>query len=224
MERFKWLYKIPVKIFLIVYLVLSFVMPLLFLSLNIDKKSPVIIAFYIPSIFCFILLVIRFLNYLKAKGSSGYYIIKLFLGYILIFFPAVLFITVDINQGLNGLLMIPGLALEAGFLIWLLVRYLKKRWKKEHAIKEASSSSYSFEKLCDDFSTGREIEFTYNNEQYLYIYENGRYYFKRIIAVDPYEYEILSEAGNALVCIGASAVNGKNMTVIWPDIDNITAY
>lgn len=220
----QWLNKIPVKVFLIVFLVLSFALPLLILPLNIGKNSLATLAVIIPCSFCFILLATRIMTDLKVKGSGGYHVVKFFIYFLLIFFPAILFITVDINEGLKGYLMIPGLALEAGLLIYLYIRHCMKRYRKENPIRDAASSSYSFEELCGDFSSGREIEFTYGKIHYLFITENGRYYFKRIVAIDPYEYKILAEAENALACIGASAVNGKKISGIWPDAEDITVY
>lgn len=221
---FQKLNKIPVKLLVIVYIVLSFALPFIFLSQNIDYSNPVFYILNLPVMLCSILLIIRFINYLKAKGASGYNVVRYYLSFALILFPAILFIIVDKNESLNGFLMIPGLSLEAGLLIWLLVRYLKKQWKKERRVREETSSSYTFEDLCDDLLADREIEFTYDNVRYLFIPENGRYYFKRIVATDPYEYKVLAEAGNALVCIDASSVNGKKISGLWPDIEDITVY
>ncbi len=120
--------------------------------------------------------------------------------------------------------MIPGLVLEAGLLIWLFIRYRLKLSGDKHCVNEESSSSYSFEKLCDDLSADREIEFTYDNVRYLFIPENGRYYFKRIVSTDPYEYEILAEAESPLECIDASGLNGRKMSSFWPDVKDIEVF
>jgi hypothetical protein len=225
MNRFiQRLSKIPVKMFLLIYIVLYIVLAFVSLSLNVEKNSPAAFALAIPVIFSSVMLFVRYMIYLKAKDSVFYYFNKFFLSCAVCAFPVVILIILDNNLDLGGFLWMPGIIFEAGLLIWLLVRYFMKQWRKEHPIKEATGSSYSFERLCGDFSDGREIEFTYDNTRYLFIPENGRYYFKRIVSIDPYEYEILAEAGNALVCIDASSVNGKKMTGLWPEIENITVY
>lgn len=121
--------------------------------------------------------------------------------------------------------MISGVILGIVLLICLFIRYRMKRSKKiEYSDKKGISNSYPFEQLCADFGEGREIEFTYDNARYLFIPENGRFFFKRIIAIDPYEYAILAESEDALACVDASAINGKKITGFWPDIEDITIY
>jgi len=210
--------KIPTLMFVIVI----FALALLGLSLNIEKNSPAAIALSVPYLLCVIMLVIRFLNHLKAKGSGWYHVFRFFFGYALICFTAGLFIVLDLQFSLKGFLMIPGLVLEVGLIISLFIRYRLKCGGKKHS--EKSSSSYSFENLCDDLSADLEIEFTYDNVRYLFIAENRRYYFKRIVSTDPYEYEILAEAGNPLVCIDSSGINGRKMTGLWPDVKDIEVY
>jgi|GEM_PF-2601999 len=221
MKKLKqWLDKIPTQSFVIIIFALAF----LYLPLNIEKNSPAAIALSLPSLLCIIILAIRFLNHLKAKGSGWYYVFRFFFGYSLICFPAGLFIALDLQFSLNGFLILPGLVLEIGLLIWLFIRYRLKRPGNKHSVKEESSSSYPFENLCDDLSADLEVEFTYDNVRYLFIPENGRYYFKRFVSTDPYEYEILAEAENPLMCIDSSGINGRKMTGLWPNAKDIEVY
>ena len=216
----QWLDKIPTLVFVIIIIALAF----LVYPLDIEKNSPAAIALSLPYLLCVIMLAIRFLNHLKAKGSGWYHVFRFLFGYFVICFPAILLIVLDVQLSLKGLLMIPGLVLEAGLLIWLFIRYRLKRSGNNHYVKEESSSSYSFEKLCDDLSADLEIEFTYDSVRYLFIPENGRYYFKRIVSTDPYEYEILAEAENPLECIDSSGLNGRKMISLWPDVKDIEVF
>lgn len=221
MKKLKhWLDKIPTLIFVVIVFALAFLAPLL----DIEKNSPAAIALSIPYLLCILMLAIRFLNHLKAKGSDWYHVFKFFFGYLLICLTVGLFIVLDVQSNLKGLLMIPGIALEGVLLIWLFVRYRLKRSGINHFVKEGSSSSYSFEKLCEDLSADHEIEFTYDNVRYLFIPENGRYYFKRIVSTDPYEYEILAKAEDPLECIDSSDLNGRKMTDLWLDVKDIEVY
>ncbi len=122
----------------------------------------------------------------------------------------------DNYLGLNGFLCVSGVAFAVVFLICLFIIYRIMQRKKEN--------SYSFKDLCGDFTADLEIEFTYDHTRYLFMPENGRYYFKRIVAIDPFEYEILAEAQDASACIDASAVNGKKIAGLWPEIEDITVY
>ncbi|MEM5770711.1 MAG: hypothetical protein AAGU32_20855 [Bacillota bacterium] len=216
----QWFEKIPTLVYVIVIFALGFLGSLL----GIEKNSPAAIALSLPYLLCVIMLVIRFLNQLKAKGSGWYHVFRFLFGYFLIGLPAALFIVLDVQSNLKGLLMVPGIALEAGLLIWLFIRNRLKRSGNTHFVKEESSSSYSFEKLCGDLSAGLEIEFTYDNVRYLFIPENGHYYFKRIVSKDPYEYEILAEEENPLECIDSSTLTGRKMTDIWPEVKDIEVF
>ncbi len=212
----QWLNKIPTLVFLIIIFILAF----LGLPLGIEKNSPAAIGLSLPYLLCVIILFMRFLNHLRAKGSGWYHIFRFFFGYLLICFAAGFFIILDIQFSLKGFLMFPGLMLEVGLLIWLFIKYRLKR----NSSKEKSSSSYSFEKLCDDLSADLEIEFTYDSVRYLFIPENGRYYFKRIVSTDPYEYEILAEASDPLVCLDSFGLNGRKLIVLWSDVKDIKVY
>jgi hypothetical protein len=220
MKKLKqWLDKIPTLIFVIIFFAIAFLVT----PLGIETNSPAAIALCLPYLFCVIMLLFRFLNYLKAKGSGWFHFFRFFFGYMLICFPAGLFIALDYQFNLKGFLMTPGLVLELILLIWLFIRYRLKRSGNKH-VKEESGSTYSFENLCDDLSAELEIEFKYDNVRYIFMPENGRYYFKRIVSTDPYEYEILAEAENPLVCIDSSDLNGRKMSDIWPDVKDIEMY
>ena len=134
----QWFDKIPS----LIYVVIIFALAFLGLLLNIEKNSPAAIALSLPYLLCVIMLAIRFLNNLKAKGSGWYYFFRFLFGYLLIGLPAALFVVLDVQSNLKGLLMIPGLVLEAGLLIWLSIRYLLNRSGNKHIVKEESSSSY----------------------------------------------------------------------------------
>ena len=216
----QWLNRIPTLNFVLIVFALTFLGP----TLNIEQNSPVAIALSVPILLCIIMLAIRFLYYLKAKGSGWHHIFKFFFGYALVSLAAGFFIALDFQFSLKGFLMIPGLALEVGLLIWLFIRYRLKYLGNKHSVKEESSSSYSFENLCDDLSADLEIEFTYDHARYLFMPKNGRYYFKRIVSTDPYEYEVLVESENPLACISSSVLNGKKMTDLWPGIKDIEVY
>ncbi len=216
----QWLNKISTLTFVIIIFALTF----LYYQLNIEKNSTVAFLLGLPFLLLYIILVFRLLNYLKAKGSGWYHFFRFFFGYLLICFPAGLLIALDLNFNLKGFLMIPGLVLEVGLLIWLFIKYRFKHLGIKHSLTEKSSNSYSFENLCDDLSADIEIEFTYDNFRFLFIPENGRYYFKRIVSADPYEYEILAEAEDPLTCIDLAVLNGKKISGVWPDVKDIKVY
>ena len=135
----------------------------------------------------------------------------------------VVLVYLDNNLQLNGFLLIPGIIFEVVLIICLFIRNRIKR-SKETEYSDKEGTSYTVEQLCIDLEDGCEIEFTYDYTRYLFIPENGRYFFKRIVSIDPYEYEILAEAEDALACIGASAVDGKKIIGLWPDVEDITVY
>lgn len=216
----QWFNKIPTLNFVLIVFALTFLGP----TLNIEQNSPAAIALSVPILLCIIMLAIRFLYYLKAKGSGWHRIFKFLFGYALVLLATGFFIALDFQFSLKGFLMIPGLALEVGLLIWLFIRYRLKYLGHKHSFKEESSSSYSFENLCDDLSAELEIEFTYNHVRYLFMPENGWYYFKRIVSTDPFEYEVLAESGDPLACIDSSGLNGRKIADLWPDIKNIEVF
>ncbi len=124
MEKLKqWLDKIPTLTFLMIIIVLAF----LGWPLDIEKNSLVTIALSLAYLLCVIMLASRFLNYLKVKGSYWHHIFRFFFYFFLIGSPAILFIALDSQFNLKGLLMIPALVLEAGLLIWLFIKYLLNR-------------------------------------------------------------------------------------------------
>lgn len=229
MSRFvQWLNKIPVKVFLIVYLVLRFSLPLLSLSLNIEKINPIDFAFSILITLSFILLAVRFLYYLKSKRSRWYNIFRFILGGSILLLSAGLFIDLDMLLGLRGFLALSGILLLVIFFACLLIRSIiksiNKKLNRENDMVDYLQEQNSGERIAAYLSEGREIEFTYDNVRYLFIPENGRFFFKRIVSIDPYEYEVLTESEDALVCVDASAVNGKKISGLWPDVEDISVY
>jgi len=221
---FQKLNKTSGKFYVLVYLMFSIALPLFLLLLNIEINSFVSIILVVLNVFFFILLVKRFLYYLKSIGSIWHDIFKLFIIFLLFCISSGIIIILDAMFGFRGLLKIPVLALEVLLFMYILIRHFMRRWENTHFAREETSGSYPFEQLCIDLEDGCEIEFTYANCRYLFIPENGWYYFKRIVAIDPYEYEILAEAGNAFVCIDASSINGKKISGLWPDVEDITVY
>ncbi len=225
---FQRLNKIPVKVFLILYIVLYIVLTFIGLSLSIERRSLVAYALSLPVALSLVLFVIRFKNYIKSKSSVLYYIACIFLRLIFFALPAELLIVLDVKFKFGGFLALPGILLLIILFIVLIIRSVikkvSKKLNRKNDMIDYLQEQDSGEGIAIFFSEGHEIEFTYDNVRYLFIHENGRYYFKRITAIDPYEYEILAEADEALACVNASEINGKKITGLWPDIEDITVY
>ncbi len=167
----------------------------------------------------------RILIDLKARGSKWYgpVISALILLFILLLLALALLL--DGSEDDNGFWAVLCAALLVLSFTLLLYRHLEnKNASGIYSNKGRSQGAVPLEAIVGALNRRNEIEFNYEKERYLLIYEGGYFCFKRIVSADPFTYETLAKGLSAADCIGQAHVGGLPFMQIWADARDIKIY
>ena len=197
---------------------------LLFYYVHTETSSLQIFCGIVYGIFL-IFFVRRIVTDLKERNSKWYGPVISALILLFILLLLVLALLLDSNEDSNSLLeILCGALLVLSFTL-LLYRHLEnKNASRIYSNKGKAQGAVPLETIAGALKRGNEIEFKYEEERFLLIYEEGYFCCKRIVSVDPFTYETLAKGLSAADCIGQAQINGLPLVHIWADARDIKIY